>query len=56
MSEGYNHDLCKERHDNIGKEFMRMDLRLKKVENRFLAIIMLHLSTLLGIVAILAFK
>lgn len=49
----YNHDLCEERHGFIATEFAKHDGRIKKVENRFLAIITTLTLNLVGVIAIL---
>ena len=50
MEGEYNKELCDERHHFITKGFEKMDIRLKKVENRFLAIITTVLLTLVGVI------
>jgi len=52
--EEYNPKLCNERHGYIDKGFNKMDLRLKKVENRFLAIMTVLMLNLLGVASSLA--
>ena len=42
----YNHDLCEERHKGVDK----MDARLKKVENRFIAIMTILIANLIGVI------
>lgn len=54
MAENYNAELCEERHKYIGIGFERIDMRLKKVENRFLAIMTALVLNLLGVVGTLA--
>jgi len=49
----FNSELCTERHGFITTEFARTDVRLKKVENRFLAIMTALVLNLLGVVATL---
>lgn len=49
----YNYDLCEERHGFITAEFAKHDWRIKKVENRFLAIITTLTLNLVGVIAIL---
>lgn len=50
----YNYALCEERHEKISKEFDNMDTRIKKVENRFIAIMTALILNLLGVVATLS--
>lgn len=54
MSTEYNAEWCKERHENIEKAFKYLDGRLKKVENRFLAMITILIMNLVGVIASLA--
>jgi len=49
----YNHDLCEERHRYVDKEFVDMDGRIRKVENRFLAIITALVLNLVGVITLL---
>ena len=51
--EGFNPELCDERHGDIKAMFKEIFLRLKKVENRFLAIMTALVFNLFGIVGIL---
>lgn len=57
----YNQGLCEERHHTIDKAFGyfkdeigKHDMRIKKVENRFLAIMTALVLNLLGVVGTLA--
>jgi len=54
MAEEYNPKNCEERHHFINKGFEKMDIRLKKVENRFLAIMTILVVNLLGVIGTLA--
>jgi len=54
MSEDFNSELCKERHKFINKGFDKMDTRLKKVENRFFAIMTVLVINLFGVIGTLA--
>ena len=49
----YNHDLCEERHEFIPKEFTEVKARLKKVENRFIAIMTVLITNLIGVICIM---
>ena len=49
MSE-YNQELCEDRHKRIPKEFKEMKDRLKKVENRFIAIMTVLIANLIGVI------
>ena len=49
----FNTELCTERHEYIEKSFDSFDKRLKKVENRFLALITLLIGNLIGVIAVL---
>ena len=51
--EGFNSELCDERHGDIKAMFKEIFSRLKKVENRFLAIMTALVFNLFGIVGIL---
>ena len=46
----FNSELCTERHDYIKTTFNKTDARLKKVENRFLAIMTALALNLFGVV------
>ena len=49
----FNSELCTERHGFITTEFAKTVARLKKVENRFLAIMTALVLNLLGVVVTL---
>ena len=49
----FNADLCTKQHEYIEKSFDKFDRRLKRVENRFLALITLLITNLLGVIAVL---
>ncbi|NNF99490.1 MAG: hypothetical protein HKM93_08940 [Desulfobacteraceae bacterium] len=49
----YNHKLCEERHRHIEKTEDAMFTRLKKVENRFLALMTMLSMNLVGIIGVL---
>ena len=49
----FNPELCHERHEFITREFGDMDIRIKKVENRFLAIMTTLVINLIGIICTL---
>ncbi len=56
MDGKYNHDLCEERHEFIPKEFEKVWIKIKQLENRFLVILTLLIANLLGVVAVLIGK
>lgn len=49
MDETFNPRLCENRHEHIGRAFERLDARMIKIENRFLAIITILIMNLLGV-------
>ena len=49
----FNSELCTERHKFIVDAFDKTDGRLKKVENRFLAIMTALILNLLGVIGVL---
>jgi len=52
--EQYNFALCEERHEYIKDGLTVMDTRMKRIENRFLAIITTLALNLIGVISILA--
>jgi len=54
MSTSYNSELCDERHIFITRAFDKYDVRIKKVENRFIAILATLVANLLGVIGVLA--
>ena len=54
MTGEYNPELCNERHGDIKAMITEIFSRLKKVENRFLAMMTLLIANLLGVCLILA--
>lgn len=53
MTEDYDSKLCDERHQFIVETFDKHDGRIRKVENRFIAILATLIANLLGIVGVL---
>lgn len=48
--EGYNWELCQDRHRKIEKAEAKVDKRLKKVENRWVVLLTIMVITLLTVV------
>ena len=53
MGKEFNHALCEERHEKIGQWEIKMDKRMKSVENRFLAIMTALVLNLTGVIVLL---
>jgi len=53
MNEPFNYELCQERHENLGEDMQLIHKRLKSVENRFLMIVGILLTNLVGVILIL---
>lgn len=56
MDDKYNYKLCEDRHKRIPKEFEKVWIKIKQLENRFLVILTLLIANLLGVVAVLIGK
>lgn len=52
-AEDYNKELCDERHVRLDKWCIKLEVRMKVVENRFLALVTLLIANLLGVIATL---